>query len=118
MKKPLAKQIILGTMALALIGGSGYLLKGQHAFAATDASTTGKIQAAAKAQKNHPLGIIKRVNDELITFLKLDKATFQEKLASGKTLAAIAAEQGISREDLKAELTKEETASLEAEKAA
>jgi hypothetical protein len=117
MKKPFAKQIILGTMALALIGGSGYLLKGQDAFAAAAASTTGTVQAAAKAQGNHPLGIIKRVNDELLAFLKLEKSAYQEKIASGKTIAEIAAEQGISRDELKAELTKEMTASLEKEKA-
>jgi hypothetical protein len=119
MKKPFAKQIILGTMALTLVAGGGYILKGQDAFAATTTTPTptDTAKASVKPQINNSFGIFKRVNDELIAFLKLDKSSYQEKIVSGKTLAEIAAEQGISRDDLKAELTKEETASLEKEKA-
>ncbi|CAK4863429.1 unnamed protein product [Aphanomyces euteiches] len=117
MKKPFAKQIILGTMALTLVAGGGYLLKGQDAFAATAATTTDTAKASVKPQDAGSYGLVRKVNDELIAFLKLDKSTYQEKIASGKTLAEIATEQGISRDALKAELTKEVTASLEKEKA-
>ncbi|QGQ98227.1 hypothetical protein EHS13_26750 [Paenibacillus psychroresistens] len=117
MKKPFAKQIILGTMALTLVAGGGYILKGQDAFAATTATTTDNAKASDKPLINNSFGIVKRVNDELIAFLKLEKSSYQEKIASGKTLAEIATEQGISRDALKAELTKEVTASLDKEKA-
>jgi hypothetical protein len=112
MKKPFAKQLILSTMALTLVGGGGYLLKGQNAFAATTATTTDTAQATVKNQDYHVLGMVRRVNDELIAFLKLEKSAYQEKIASGKTLAEIATEQGISRDALKVELTKEVTANL------
>lgn len=117
MKKPFAKQIILGTMALTLVGGGGYLLKGQDVFAATATTTTDSAKAAVKNQDNRAFGSLRKVNDELIAFLKLEKSAYQEKLASGKTLAEIATEQGISRDALKTELTKEVTASLDKEKA-
>jgi hypothetical protein len=117
MKKPFAKQLILSTMALTLVGGGGYLLKGQNAFAATTATTTDTAQSTVKNQDYHVLGMVRRVNDELIAFLKLEKSAYQEKIASGKTLAEIATEQGISRDVLKVELTKEVTANLEKEKA-
>jgi lambda repressor-like predicted transcriptional regulator len=117
MKKPFAKQIILGTMALTLVGGGGYLLKGQDVFAATTSATTDTAQAVTQKPDNHAYNMVGRVNDELIAFLKLEKPAFQAKIASGKTLAEIAAEQGISRDALKAELTKEVTAKLDQQKA-
>jgi hypothetical protein len=117
MKKPFAKQIILGTMALTLVGGGGYLLKGKDAFAATTSTTTDAAQAVKQKPNNHSYNMVGRVNDALLAFLKLEKSAYQEKIASGKTLAEIATEQGISRDDLKAELTKEVTADLDQEKA-
>jgi hypothetical protein len=120
MKKPLVKRIIVGTMALTLIGGSGYLLKGQNALAATDAATTtpaASAQASNQPEDNHALGMIKRVNDQLLAFLKLDKSAFQAKVAAGETLAQIATDQGIARDALKTELTAEANSSLDKEKA-
>jgi hypothetical protein len=120
MKKPLVKQIIVGTMALTLIGGSGYLLKGQNALAATDAATatpTVNTQTSTKPEDNHALGMIKRVNDQLLAFLKLDRSAFQAKVTAGETLAQIATDQGISRDALKTELTSEANSSLDKEKA-
>jgi hypothetical protein len=117
MKKPFAKQIILGAMALTLVGGGGYILKGHDVLAATTATTTDTAQTVTPQQDNHAVDMVRKVNDDLITFLKLEKSVYQEKITSGKTLAEIAAEQGISRDDLKAELTKEVNADLDQEKA-
>jgi hypothetical protein len=116
MKKPFAKQIIVGTMALALIGGGGALAISQNAFAATTTPTAAPTAAAASQKGNHGFKEFSEVSDQLITFLKLDKATFKTKLAT-ETLAQIATDQGISRDALKAELTSEENAKLDKEKA-
>lgn len=116
MKKPFAKQIFLGTLALTLVGGGGYLIQGQNVLAATTATATDTAQDVAQRQANHAADKIRKVNDELITFLKLEKSAFQEKIMSGKTLAEIAAEQGITRDALKTELTKEVNAELDSEK--
>jgi hypothetical protein len=123
MKKPFAKQLIMGTMALTLIGGAGALIT-QNTFAATSvtpstysASTTAAPTAAVAPQKEHQsFDVLREVNDQLLTFLKLDKATFKTKLAT-ETLAQIAADQGISRDALKTELTAEVNAQLDKEKA-
>jgi hypothetical protein len=124
MKKPFAKQIIIGTMALTLLGGGGALVISQNAFAATNTPTV-TPKAAVKAEKGgHVFKEFKKgkdqmdtfISDQLLTFLKLDKATFKTKLAT-ETLAQIAADQGISRDALKAELTSEFNAQLEKEKA-
>ncbi|MCK9860696.1 hypothetical protein [Paenibacillus sp. ATY16] len=45
------------------------------------------------------------VSDTVLTLLKLDRDTLNEKLAAGSTLADIAKEQGVSNDDLKAALT-------------
>ncbi|WP_435166757.1 hypothetical protein [Paenibacillus glycanilyticus] len=45
------------------------------------------------------------VSDSVLTLLKLDRDTLNEKLAAGSTLADIAKEQGVSNDDLKAALT-------------
>jgi hypothetical protein len=115
MKKPLVKQIIVGSMALALLGGGGALAVTQNAFAATDTATT-PTTTVTTPKNDHSFHELREVSDQLITFLKLDKATFETKLAT-ETLAQIATDQGISRDALKAELTKEVNAQLEQEKA-
>jgi hypothetical protein len=116
MKKPFAKQIIVGAMALTLIGGGGALAISQNAFAATAATTAAPAAPAAAQKGGHGFKEFSEVSDQLITFLKLDKATFQTKLAT-ETLAQIATDQGISRDALKAELTSEYNAQLDKEKA-
>jgi hypothetical protein len=115
MKKPFAKQIIMGTLALTLIGGGGALALSHNAFAASATPTT---TAAPQKGSNghHSFGANSEASDQLLTFLKLDKATFTTKSAT-ETLAQIATDQGISREALKAELTAEENAKLDKEKA-
>jgi hypothetical protein len=121
MKKPFAKQIVVGAMALTLLGGAGALAITQNAFAATttpaSTTTTAATTAAATVEKDdYGFKELREVSDQLITFLKLDKATFETKLAT-ETLAQIATDQGISREALKAELTSEVNAQLDKEKA-
>jgi hypothetical protein len=126
MKKPFAKQIIIGSMALTLLGGGVAIAISQNAFAATNTPTVTPV-AAATPQKGDHIKKIKKgdqmifkqdtfISDQLITFLKLDNATFKTKLAT-ETLAQIAADQGISRDALKAEMTTEFNAQLEKEKA-
>jgi hypothetical protein len=115
MKKPFAKQLIIGTMALTLIGGTGALLT-QNTFAAASTTPTTAVTPQKDNQENHSWGALREVSNELITFLKLDKPTFETKLAT-ETLAQIATDQGISRDALKAELTTEVNAQLDKEKA-
>jgi hypothetical protein len=119
MKKPFAKQLIMGTMALSLIGGAGALIT-QNSFAAAStaapAATAKQTTSTAPKKEHQSLDVLREVNDKLIAFLKLDKATFKAKLAT-QTLAQIAADQGISRDALKAELTAEVNAQLDKEKA-
>ena len=114
MKKPFAKQIIVGAMALTLLGGGGALAISQNAFADTATPTAAPTAAAPKG--DHGFKGIRDVSDQLITFLKLDKATFETKLAT-ETLTQIATDQGISRDALKAELTSEVNAQLDKQKA-
>jgi hypothetical protein len=124
MKKPFAKQIIVGTMALTLLGGGVALAVSQNAFAATNTPTVTPIASTAPQKGDHAFKGVREIsdhkntviNDQLLTFLKLDKATFKTKLAT-ETLAQIAADQGISRDALKAELTSEFNAQLDKEKA-
>lgn len=42
-----------------------------------------------------------KMKEQLLTLLKLDESAFKEKLKQGKTIAQIAEEQGISRDQLK-----------------
>jgi hypothetical protein len=45
------------------------------------------------------------ISQEVLDLLKLDKQSLADKLKAGKTLAQIAAEQGVSRDDLKKTMT-------------
>ncbi|HMM19226.1 MAG TPA: hypothetical protein PKA10_00720 [Selenomonadales bacterium] len=47
--------------------------------------------------------------DKLLAFLKIDEATFKAEMKDGKTLVAIAKEQGISEQELKAFLVEQMT---------
>jgi hypothetical protein len=122
MKKPFAKKMIMGAMALTLIGGSGVALISQNAFAATPgapaASTapTASVAPQKDNQNHHAWEGFRGVSDQLLAFLKLDKTTFTTKSAT-ETLAQIATDQGIARDALKTELTAEVNAKLDKEKA-
>jgi uncharacterized protein YidB (DUF937 family) len=58
----------------------------------------------------------KQFSADLLAKLKLDKKALQEKLAAGKTLAQIAEEQGLSRDELKSLLTSDFNKALEKQK--
>lgn len=86
------------------------------AFAATEANSTTSSSNTAQVQTDgaakpldgkHGRGGFggKFISDSVLALLKLDRDTLSEKLAAGSTLAEIAAEQGVSNEDLKAALT-------------
>ncbi|NIK70540.1 hypothetical protein [Paenibacillus sp. BK720] len=86
------------------------------AFAATDTTSTASSSNTAQVQTDnttkqmggkHGRGGFggNFVSDSVLTLLKLDRDTLNEKLAAGSTLAEIAAEQGVSSDDLKAALT-------------
>ncbi|SFD97212.1 hypothetical protein SAMN05216378_1812 [Paenibacillus catalpae] len=86
------------------------------AFAATDSASTTGTSTTAQVQTDsstksfdgkHGRGGFgtKFISDSVLTLLNLDRETLNEKLAAGSTLAEIAAEQGVSNDDLKAALT-------------
>lgn len=115
MKNRFTKQIIVGTTALALIGGGGYFLQASNVLAATT-DTVQTQKTTTRPNDGHQMGMLGSLREEMITFLKLDKATLQDKLRKGQTLAEIAADQGISRDALKAELITEFNNTLEQKK--
>ncbi|GLX68664.1 hypothetical protein [Paenibacillus glycanilyticus] len=78
----------------------------------TDSSTTKQVQSGSSAQPKDGKhgrggggfgGSV--ISDSVLTLLNLDREALNEKLAAGSTLAEVAAEQGVSSEDLKAALT-------------
>ncbi|MCM3631122.1 hypothetical protein M3194_27800 [Paenibacillus glycanilyticus] len=83
------------------------------AFAATDTTSATKNTAQVQTDTAKPVeGKHGRggfggnlISDSVLTLLKLDRDALNEKLAAGSTLAEIAAEQGVSSDDLKAALT-------------
>lgn len=84
------------------------------AFAATDTTSTTTNTAQVQTDSGtkpldgkHGRGGFggKFISDSVLTVLKMDREALNEKLAAGSTLAEIAAEQGVSNDDLKAALT-------------
>lgn len=79
----------------------------------TSTSTTTTTQSAAALKQGKFGGHFGQrggfvggaVSQEVLDLLKLDAAALKEKLAAGKTLAQVAAEQGVSRDDLKKAMT-------------
>lgn len=118
MKKTLLKQIIASAAVLTLIGGGAYALK--ENVSAFDTSPASSSTAVATKQDNdgmrHSFGLVRQFSDGLLALLKLDKATLEEKLTSGKSLAQIAQEQGVTRDALKTELTAQATQNLDQQK--
>ncbi|QYR23217.1 hypothetical protein KZ483_10010 [Paenibacillus sp. sptzw28] len=85
----------------------------------TAASTTLAANAAVNPVGERGFGLGGRggfVSQEVLDLLKLDQAALKEKLAAGKTLAAVADEQGVTRDQLKQALTKAFDAKQAAEK--
>ncbi|MFC5404947.1 hypothetical protein [Cohnella soli] len=78
----------------------------------TDSSSSADKSKAALTQKGEAgwaKGAFGRggqaIGQEVLDLLKLDKAAFEEKVKAGSTLAEIAEQQGVTREQLKATLT-------------
>lgn len=81
---------------------------GAYAASSTTGSSTGdaKQQTIFQEKGKHGMfGHKEAVSQEVLDLLKLDRKTLQEKLSSGKTLAQVAEEQGVSRDTLKQTLT-------------
>lgn len=107
-----AKAITAGAIALTLTLGGGSLWASQYANAATAVSTqstqststeTGtnnKDHAGNRGGFGHGIG---QIQEQLLTFLSLDEEALQTKLET-LTLAEVALEQGITRDELKAQL--------------
>lgn len=75
---------------------------------ATDTSTGDlkqRLSFMAKGEFGGGFGHKEAVGQEVLDLLKLDRETLQDKLSSGKTLAQVAEEQGVSRDSLKQTLT-------------
>jgi len=92
-----------------------------YADAAADApqsQTDGKAEKAIVHKFVHP-GLFggNALSQDVLDLLKLDRKAFREKLAEGKTLAQIAEEQGVSRDDLKQALMDSFNKALEEQKA-
>lgn len=110
----LAVMIPLSAYAADAINGSGSPAPGSAA-----ASTP--QQAAAPAGGAHRGGFgndARGLSQEVLDLLKLDQSAVRAKLAEGKTLAEIAADQGVSRDTLKQALTDANNKRLEERKQA
>ncbi|MNK37330.1 hypothetical protein D3C87_558950 [compost metagenome] len=103
-------------MAFSLALGGGILTTG-HANAGAGTSTVQEQKTTL--QQGDKLEGLGKFEKQLLLLLKLDAVTLKEKLQT-QTLAEIAVEQGISREDLKAKIvswiTAEKKAQLAKEK--
>ncbi|NBD24356.1 hypothetical protein [Paenibacillus glycinis] len=75
---------------------------GANASSGTVTIHKGKALAPKDGQAGFRGGII---GQEVLDLLKLDAKTLKGKLAAGKTLAQVAEEQGVSRDDLKKAMT-------------
>ncbi len=71
------------------------------------------VAIEARGGFGHDRGVI---SQEVLDLLKLDKAAFNEKIKAGSTLAQIAEEQGITRENLKKVMTDSFNSKLEERK--
>lgn len=112
-KSKSAKTVAAGVMAFSLALGGGILATG-HANAAAGTSTVQEQKTTE--QQGDKLEGLGRFEKQLLTLLKLDAASLKEKLQT-QTLAEIAAEQGISKEDLKAKIISWITAEKNAQSA-
>jgi hypothetical protein len=111
MKKTFKQQLIASGIALSLLGGGFYLGTPD-----VSAASTSSNEVKPRGGIHHSQGLAQPFSDSLLTLLKLNKATLETKLESGKSLAQIATEQGVTREALKAELTKQASQVLDKHK--
>jgi hypothetical protein len=92
MKKKLLP-ITLG-LALMALAGTAYA---QSATTSTDSTIQQKEKAGDKDRRG---GHAPMVNQELLTLLKIDAATFQTELKAGKSLAAIGEAAGVTKQQI------------------
>lgn len=85
---------------------------------ATGSASATAPQPAARVDKAYGGGFGAALSQEVLDLLKLDREALRAKLAEGKTLADIAAEQGVSRDALKQALTEANDKRLEERKQA
>lgn len=118
------KTISLTAALAVMIPLSAYAadaVNGSSTPTASSAPATATPQAAAPADGAHRGGFGKEaraLSQDVLDLLKLDQAAVRAKLAEGKTLAEIAAEQGVSRDALKQALTDANNKRLEERKQA
>jgi len=93
------------------------------AYAATtsgDSAASGDAKAEQTEKGHRGLGAEKfgrgAIGEEVLGLLKLDEETYRDKLKSGLTLAEIAEEQGVSRDNLKNALTEANNQKVEEQK--
>ncbi|MFD1178842.1 hypothetical protein ACFQ3W_21425 [Paenibacillus puldeungensis] len=106
MKK--TKILMAGSIAAAMLLVGGALPVPNAGAASASDATSGSSQVHSNVKpgdgKFGRFGF-RGLEDQLLQYLKLDETTFKEKIKM-KTLAEIAQEQNITREDLKAQLVK------------
>lgn len=104
MKK--TKILMAGSIAAAMLLMGGALPVPNAGAAANATSANAQVQSTAKPVdgKFGKFGF-RGLEEQLLQYLKLDETTFKEKIKT-KTLAEIAQEQNITRDDLKAQLVK------------
>ena len=105
MKKKLLP-ITLG-LALMAIAGTAYAQS-----ATTPTTTNSSFHQKAAGDKTRLGGHAPMVNQELLTLLKLDEATFHTELKAGKTLAAIGEAAGVTKQQIIDLLVSQDAAKL------
>ncbi|MNH93092.1 hypothetical protein D3C73_456850 [compost metagenome] len=101
--KKSTKTLAAGVLALSLTLGGGVLaVQHTNAASANTSSSAAQDQKAGHDRGDRHIGFGK-IEEQLLTYLKLDETAFREKQKT-QTLAEIASAQGIARADLKAKL--------------
>lgn len=101
MKKSV-KLLGLTVLAATMIPIGAYAADSSPSAAAPDSTNSYKAaKESAKQDRKERCNPHKAWLDDVLKQLKLDRSTMRSKLQSGQTLAQIAAEQGVSRNELK-----------------
>ena len=110
------KMLAAAAMLTAMIPLGAYAAPGTDGTQA--AQDSARLKARNEVHHHLPsLGFRGAFGQDLLDLLKLDHETLRAKLAEGKTLAQIAEEQGVSRDELKKALTDSYNRKLEEQKA-
>ncbi|RJE89631.1 hypothetical protein D3P07_05170 [Paenibacillus sp. 1011MAR3C5] len=102
----LAAMIPLSAYAASAVPGKSGTTTGSAVVQADTTDTAKEFGKARGGKIGGGYGIgVSYVNEDVLALLKLDRDALQEKLASGSTLEEIAAEQDVSKNELKAAMT-------------